>query len=118
MAGDEDHALADELVRQRDRLLAVAGVVADDHPDLLAEDPAVGVELRHRELGGLAELILPGYRHPAGLHLHEPDPDLRARRRSADRHDEQPGHQHAGHHRSAHRQLPFLAAAVRFTSKA
>ena len=64
VAGDEDHAFTDELVRQSHRLLAIAGVVADDHSHLLAENPACGIELGHGELSRLSELILPGYRHP------------------------------------------------------
>ena len=43
MPGDEDHAIADELARQRHRLIGIAEVVARDQFDPLAEDAARGV---------------------------------------------------------------------------
>jgi hypothetical protein len=56
MAGDEADAAAAELVRDRDRLARVAGIVADLERDLAAHDAALGVEVGHDLLG-------------AGLHL-------------------------------------------------
>ena len=51
MPGDEDHAVADQLAGERHRLIGVAEVVAHDQLDTLAEDAALGVEIRDRHPG-------------------------------------------------------------------
>ena len=56
MPGDEGDALAGELVGDRDRLLRIAGVVADFEHELLTEHAAGGVDVGDRLFG-------------AGLHL-------------------------------------------------
>ncbi len=50
------HAVADELVGDRDALLRVGHVVADLEGDLVAEDAALGVEVVDGLLGALLEL--------------------------------------------------------------
>ena len=57
MPGDEDDAVADQLVCGGDRLIGVAEVVAHDELDLLAEDAALGVEIRDRHPGAALELL-------------------------------------------------------------
>ena len=61
MAGDEDHAVADQLAGQRHRLIGVAEVVADDQLDVLPEHAALGVQILDRQLGAaLKPLAGPG----------------------------------------------------------
>ena len=64
---DEHHALVDELVGHRHRLLRVAGVVTDLDLELLAADAALGVQVLRRQLGAALHLlaedgVLPGDR--------------------------------------------------------
>ena len=48
MAGHEHHALRGELVGDRNRLLRIAGIVADLEPQLLAQHAAGGVDVGDR----------------------------------------------------------------------
>ena len=57
---DEFDAVADELVGDRDALLGIGHVVADDERDLLAEDAAGGVDVLDRLLGAVLELRAEG----------------------------------------------------------
>ena len=56
VADDPLHAVGDELVRDRDALLRIRDVVADDDLDLLAVDAAGGVDVLGRLLGAVLEL--------------------------------------------------------------
>ena len=60
MAGDEDDVLADEPVGDGDGLFWIAGVIADLEPELLAENAAGGVDVRHRHLGAALHLFAEG----------------------------------------------------------
>ena len=67
MPGDEHHALGDELVGDGDRLLRIAGIVADLEHELLAENAAGGVDVGDRLLGAGLQLgaergVLAGHR--------------------------------------------------------
>ena len=71
--GHEHHALVDHLVGDRDRLLGIAGVVADPEHELLAEHAAGLVEVLDRLLGALLHLlaedrVLAGHRAGGGDH--------------------------------------------------
>ena len=57
MAGNEDDAFGDKIVRHGDRLLRIAGIVADAERQILAEDAALGVDVLHRPLGTVLHLI-------------------------------------------------------------
>ena len=60
MADDELDAVGDELVGDRDALLRIGDVVADDELDLLAVDAASGVDVGGGLLGALLELRAEG----------------------------------------------------------
>ena len=60
MADDELHAVADELVGDRDAFLGIGAVVADAERDLLAEDAAGGVDVLDGLLGAVLELRAEG----------------------------------------------------------
>ncbi len=60
MSDDELDAVSDELVGDRDALLRVGNVVADDELDLLAIDAAGGVDVGCGLLGALLELCAEG----------------------------------------------------------
>ena len=51
MPGHQHHALVDHLIGDRDRLLGIAGVVADPQGQLFAEHAALGIEVLDRHLG-------------------------------------------------------------------
>ena len=57
MPGHENDVLVNHVVRDRDRLLRVAGIVADLELDLLAIDAALGVQVLDRHLGAALHLI-------------------------------------------------------------
>jgi hypothetical protein len=77
--GDEGGAVADQFAGQCHRLVGVAGVVAYDQLDLLAEDAAVGVKVCNRQLrAALILLAEPGV--GAGHRARDGDPDVRLRR--------------------------------------
>ena len=57
MPDDEDDAVAYQLVCCGDRLIRVAEVVGHNELDLLAEDAALGVEIRGRHPGAALELL-------------------------------------------------------------
>ena len=75
MPGDEDGAIARQLACERHRLIGVAGVVADDQLDALAQDAALGVEVLDRHPGG-ALVLLAEPAHRAGHRAGDRDPDL------------------------------------------
>ena len=84
MPGHEHDAVVDHLVGDRDRLLGIAGVVADLEDQLLAEHAAGGIEVLHRLLGALLHLlaedgVLAGHRTGGGDH------DIGLRRAGAQR---------------------------------
>ena len=56
MADDEFHAVADELVGDRDAFLGIGAVVADEKLDLLSKDAAGGIDVFDRLLGAVLEL--------------------------------------------------------------
>ena len=60
MPGDELTPAARELVGDRDRLLRVAGVVADLQHQLLAEHAALGVDVGDRQLRAILQLLAEG----------------------------------------------------------
>ena len=60
VADDELHAVADELVGDRNAFLGIGAVVADATRDLLAEDAAGGVDVGDRLLGAVLELRAEG----------------------------------------------------------
>ncbi len=60
MADDELHAVARELVRDRNALLGIGHVVAVAHGDLLAHDAAGGVDVFDRLIGAVLELRAEG----------------------------------------------------------
>jgi hypothetical protein len=60
VADHELDAVSDELVRNRDALLRIGDVVADDDLDLLAIDAAGGVDVGRGLLGALLELRAKG----------------------------------------------------------
>ena len=60
MADDELHAVADELVGDRDAFLRIGAVVADGDGDLLAEDAAGGVDVLDRLFDAVLELRAEG----------------------------------------------------------
>ena len=69
MAGHEGDLPGRELVRHRDRLLRVAGVVADLELDLATHHAATGVDVCDGHLGAAAQLRAEGCvlaRHRAG----------------------------------------------------
>jgi len=69
MAGHEGHLLGGELVRHGDRLLRVAGVIADLEPDLAPHHAATGVDVGDGHLGAATQLRAEGgvlARHRAG----------------------------------------------------
>ena len=57
MPGHEHDPVVDHLVGDRDRLLRIAGIVADLERQLLAEHAALGVEVLDRHLGAALHLI-------------------------------------------------------------
>ncbi len=57
MAGHEDDALGNEVVRHRDGLLGIASIVTDGESEVLAEDTALGIDVLDRLLGAVAHLI-------------------------------------------------------------
>ena len=81
MAEHGDHALARKLLRDRARLLGVAGVVADLEPEFFAEHAAGGIDVGDRLLG--AVLHLPAERRlAAGHRAGGGDDDVRRHRRA------------------------------------
>ena len=60
MAGDERHAVAGHLVGDGDRLLRIAGVVADIEIELLAEHAAGGVDVVDGHLAAIRHLRAEG----------------------------------------------------------
>jgi hypothetical protein len=82
--GDEHHAVARQLARQRHRLIRIADVVAYDQLDSLAEKAALGVEILDRQLGA-ALIALAGPGLDAGHRASNANPDLGLRRRSPKR---------------------------------
>ena len=57
MPGDEDHAVADQLLYSGDRLLGIAEVVHRDQLYLLAEYAAGGVDVGHGQLCAALHLL-------------------------------------------------------------
>ena len=57
MPGDKDDLLAGDLVRRRDGLLGIAGIVGDLEHELVAEHPAFGVDVGDRHLGTALHLL-------------------------------------------------------------
>ncbi len=60
MAGDELHALADELVGNGDRLLGITGVVTDGQRELLTQHPAFGINVSDGHLSAALHLFTEG----------------------------------------------------------
>jgi hypothetical protein len=60
MAGDQRHAFRRHLVGDRDRLLRIAGIVADIEIELLAEHAARGVDILDGKLGAVLHLRAEG----------------------------------------------------------
>ena len=92
MAGHEHDAGVDHLVGDRDRLLGIAGVVADLQDQLLAEHAAGGIDVLDRLLGALLHLlaergVLAGHRTGGS------DGDVGLRRAGAERNDRAGGQQ-------------------------
>jgi hypothetical protein len=80
---DDGDAIADQLARERHRLIGIAVVVADDEFDFLAEHAALGVEVFDRDLGAaLIPVAGPGV--IAGHRAGQADPDVRRRSRRAE----------------------------------
>ena len=82
MAGDERNLRAADLFGDRARLLRIAGIVLDIQRELLAEQAAGGVEIRHRLFG--AVLHLPAERgFAAGHRARDGDGDVLRQLRAA-----------------------------------
>ena len=77
MADDGDHAVGDELLRHRERLLAIAVVVGGDSYDRLTENAAGVVEFGHRQFD-TALMLLPVPRHLTCQRRRGADQDLGA----------------------------------------
>ena len=59
MPGDEDHAVAHELVGDGDRLLGIAGVVGERQGHALPEDTACRIDVGDGHLGTVLDLLAP-----------------------------------------------------------
>ena len=78
MPDHEADAGIDQRVRSRLGLFDAAGIVCSDHPDRLAEHPAVTVQLLDRDLDR-GTVAGPGRSIRSGKRAGEADPDLRRR---------------------------------------
>ena len=81
MSVDERHFHADQLLGDGVRLLGIAGVVFNDHLELLAEHAAGGVDVGDGEFGAVLEL-LPERGVLAGQGPGDADGDVRSRCRA------------------------------------
>src|SRR5262249_61211111 len=76
VADDEFHAVADELVGDRDAFFRIGAIVADENLDLLAKNAAGGVDVCDRLLDSVLELRAEGGA-AAGDRSGDPKLDLR-----------------------------------------
>ena len=79
MPVDEDDTLPHQIVRHLDGTRGIALIIADDQPQLLAENAALGVHVGDRLLGAAPQLLAEG-RQVAGHRAGNADHDFIARR--------------------------------------